>query len=89
MPAKHGNKQYYKGSGSGAMGHFEKGAYIIDPKKVRQFVVPDLMGFPLKPYVSHTANKSQIQCIKTVQDYIDRAGGGDLPLDQTSHQTLP
>ncbi|KAF7721028.1 hypothetical protein EC973_005538 [Apophysomyces ossiformis] len=48
---------YYKGTGSGAMGrHTKRGGYIIDWNKVRTFVVPDLEGFTLGPYVSRKTN---------------------------------
>ncbi|KAI8982484.1 mitochondrial ribosomal protein L27-domain-containing protein [Mycotypha africana] len=52
LTAKKGHN-YYKGTGSGAMGrHTKKGGYIVDWNKVRTFVVPDLEGFALGPYVS-------------------------------------
>ncbi|KNE57110.1 hypothetical protein AMAG_02860 [Allomyces macrogynus ATCC 38327] len=54
LSPKGGNKNYYKGTGSKAMGQFVEGKseYRIMPSKVRQFVVPDLTGFKLKAYVS-------------------------------------
>ncbi|KAI8068012.1 mitochondrial ribosomal protein L27-domain-containing protein [Gongronella butleri] len=52
LTAKRGHN-YYKGTGSGAMGrHTKKGGYMIDWARVRSFVVPDLEGFTLGPYVS-------------------------------------
>lgn len=49
--------------------------FIIDAEKVRQWVIPDLRDCPLKPYVSHTTDKTlaAIEAVKTVQDYIDRS----------------
>ncbi|SAM07618.1 hypothetical protein [Absidia glauca] len=42
-----------QGTGSGAMGrHTKSGGYKVDWTKVRTFVVPDLEGFTLAPYVS-------------------------------------
>ncbi|KAI8978026.1 mitochondrial ribosomal protein L27-domain-containing protein [Pilobolus umbonatus] len=44
---------FYKGTGSGAMGrHTKNGGYVVDWNKVRTFVVPDLENFNLAPYVS-------------------------------------
>ncbi|KAG0189673.1 hypothetical protein DFQ28_003101 [Apophysomyces sp. BC1034] len=45
LTSKRGHN-FYKGTGSGAMGrHTKRGGYIIDWNKVRTFVVPDLEGF--------------------------------------------
>ncbi|KAL7752022.1 hypothetical protein RI367_002550 [Sorochytrium milnesiophthora] len=53
LTPKNGNKNYYKGTGTGAHGrHIAQGTYIILPQKVREWVVPDLRNFSLKPYVS-------------------------------------
>ncbi|KAI8850078.1 mitochondrial ribosomal protein L27-domain-containing protein, partial [Chytridium lagenaria] len=52
LGAKFGNKNWYKGTGSGSMGKWtKKGEYIIEPHKVRKFMIPDLNGFELTPYV--------------------------------------
>ncbi|CAG8581479.1 14245_t:CDS:2 [Ambispora leptoticha] len=53
MTSKRGH-QYYKGTGSGAMGwHTKRSGYIIDWNKVRTYVVPpDLDTCEFKPYVS-------------------------------------
>lgn len=52
---KHGPRNYYKGNRARSLGrHTTKGKYIIDWKeKVPEYVVPDLKGCDLKPYVSH------------------------------------
>ncbi|TPX54997.1 hypothetical protein SeMB42_g00026 [Synchytrium endobioticum] len=57
LTSKDGNKNFYKGTGSGAMGHFVQGGrYVIDEWKRRQFVVPEgLSLFKLTPYVSPEA----------------------------------
>ncbi|KAI9188161.1 hypothetical protein H9P43_002552 [Blastocladiella emersonii ATCC 22665] len=54
LTPKGGNKNFYKGTGTGSMGEFIGGRwhFRVNPAKVRQFVVPDLTGFKLKPYVS-------------------------------------
>ncbi|KAL0085782.1 mitochondrial ribosomal protein L27-domain-containing protein [Phycomyces blakesleeanus] len=52
LTAKQGHN-FYKGTGSGAMGrHTKQGGYKVDWSKVRTFVVPDLQNFSLGPYVS-------------------------------------
>ncbi|KAF8467612.1 mitochondrial ribosomal protein L27-domain-containing protein [Kalaharituber pfeilii] len=46
-------KGYYKGNRTGSMGrHTRHGGYIIDWNKVRTYVVPDLKGFMLTPFVT-------------------------------------
>ncbi|KAI8364183.1 mitochondrial ribosomal protein L27-domain-containing protein [Blakeslea trispora] len=56
LTAKKGHN-YYKGTGSGAMGrHTKNGGYLVDWNKVRTFVVPDLENFALGPYVSRKTN---------------------------------
>ncbi|KAJ3137345.1 hypothetical protein HDU90_002132 [Geranomyces variabilis] len=58
LSAKQGNKNYYKGTGSGKMGRWTaRGRYILEPWRFRQWVVPDLSGSELKPYVSKEANR--------------------------------
>lgn len=51
---KHGPKNFYKGYGAKSMGHrTRRGGYVVDYKeKVPQYMVPDLEGCELKPYVS-------------------------------------
>ncbi|ORZ38150.1 mitochondrial ribosomal protein L27-domain-containing protein [Catenaria anguillulae PL171] len=73
LTPKGGNKNYYKGTGSGAMGSFVNGTshYRIDPTKVRQLVVPDLQDFKLKAYVSWSVHKDNYTVTK--QDYLDAA----------------
>eukprot|EP00042_Codosiga_hollandica_P030606 m.178827 g.178827 ORF g.178827 m.178827 type:complete len:95 (-) comp53404_c1_seq3:58-342(-) len=56
MSSKRGNKHYYKGKGANPTGfHTKKGGYIIDPVRKMEYIVPDLTGFELKPYVSFKA----------------------------------
>ncbi|OLL24604.1 54S ribosomal protein L27, mitochondrial [Neolecta irregularis DAH-3] len=52
---KHGNKDYYKGTGSGAMGrHTKHGDYVILPERVRTYVVPESFSTcKLTPYVTN------------------------------------
>ncbi|CAG8432872.1 4701_t:CDS:2 [Diversispora eburnea] len=57
MTSKKGHN-YYKGTGSGAMGrHTSRGGYIIDLRKVRTYVVPDLSNCEYKPYVTPEAKR--------------------------------
>jgi large subunit ribosomal protein L41 len=53
LSPKGGNKNFYKGTKTGPMGKFAAGKtkYSIDPSKVRQFVVPDLTGFKVRPQI--------------------------------------
>jgi hypothetical protein len=53
MPSKYGNNQYYKGCGTGSMGHFVGRRYVLDPGKIRRWVFPNLStdAIGLKPYV--------------------------------------
>ncbi|RPA95563.1 hypothetical protein L873DRAFT_1837101 [Choiromyces venosus 120613-1] len=53
LTTKQVNGGYYKGTRSGAMGrHTKHGQYIIEWDKVRTYVVPDLKGFELMPFVT-------------------------------------
>ncbi|KAF8242134.1 hypothetical protein K440DRAFT_566282 [Wilcoxina mikolae CBS 423.85] len=53
LTTKQVNGGYYKGTGSGSMGdHTKHGGYVIDWKKVRTYVVPDMTGFELTPFVT-------------------------------------
>jgi large subunit ribosomal protein L41 len=57
LTPKHGNKNYYKGRGSGATGVHRRDNFIIQEHKQRTFVVPNLQAFPLTPYVSPQAER--------------------------------
>mmetsp|Transcript_46124 Transcript_46124/g.88012 ORF Transcript_46124/g.88012 Transcript_46124/m.88012 type:complete len:98 (-) Transcript_46124:1682-1975(-) len=51
--SKRGNKNFFKGKGVPAIGrHTRKGHYLVVPWKIPEYVVPDLTGFALKPYIS-------------------------------------
>lgn len=46
LTTKQGPHNYYKGNRTGSMGrHTKYGGYVLDYKKVRTFVVPDLTDF--------------------------------------------
>ncbi|OZJ02294.1 hypothetical protein BZG36_05347 [Bifiguratus adelaidae] len=71
LTSKRGHN-FYKGTRSGAMGrHTKRGGYMIDWEKVRTFVVPDLEGFKLHPYVSRKAISPQGEGAFTAQKYLD------------------
>jgi len=58
LTGKRGNKNYYKGKGCRTMGrHTRKGKYILMEEKMPDYMVPDLLGFKLQPYVSHEQPK--------------------------------
>ena len=51
-------KGYYKGKGGTSEGRLtSKGKFIANPLKKLQLVVPDLTGFPLKPYIAMSVSK--------------------------------
>ncbi|KAF3907537.1 hypothetical protein AA313_de0202128 [Arthrobotrys entomopaga] len=53
LTTKQVNGGYYKGTGSGAMGeHTKWGGYKLNPAKMRNYVVPDMTGFKLTPFVT-------------------------------------
>ncbi|KAF4504770.1 hypothetical protein G6O67_008179 [Ophiocordyceps sinensis] len=53
LTTKDVGKGFYKGNRTGAMGRHNKyGGYLIDWKKVRTYVVPDIKDFKLTPFVS-------------------------------------
>jgi hypothetical protein len=41
----------YIGSGVGAAGTHENGSYVIDPERIRTFVVPDMNDFKVKEMI--------------------------------------
>ena len=51
-------KGYYKGKGGTSEGRLtSKGKFIANPLKKLQLMVPDLTGFPLKPYIAMSVPK--------------------------------
>ncbi|KAJ3012998.1 hypothetical protein HKX48_005973 [Thoreauomyces humboldtii] len=69
MSSKQGNKNFYKGTGSGKMGRWTaRGRYILEPWRFRQWIVPDLSACEMKPYVSKEANK-YLRRAHTFRDY--------------------
>lgn len=49
LTTKQAGKDYYKGNRTGSMGrHTKWGGYVIDYKKVRTYVCPDLAGFNVR-----------------------------------------
>jgi len=58
LTTKDMNKGFYKGTGSGSMGrHTKHGGYIIEWKKVRTYVVPELEGFKVRFPISISQGK--------------------------------
>ncbi|KAH7296132.1 hypothetical protein KP509_26G010500 [Ceratopteris richardii] len=59
LTSKTGPRNYYKGKNCLSTGrHTSKGKYILIAEKLPKYVVPDLTGFPLKPYVEHSTPKN-------------------------------
>ncbi|KAL3157217.1 hypothetical protein ABBQ38_001454 [Trebouxia sp. C0009 RCD-2024] len=53
LNSKRGPRTFYKGKGAESTGrHTRKGGYEMLKGKMPEFVVPNLKGFTLKPYVS-------------------------------------
>ena len=51
-------KGYYKGKGGTSEGRLtSKGKFITNPLKKLQLMVPNLTGFPLKPYIAMSVPK--------------------------------
>ncbi|KAI9346502.1 mitochondrial ribosomal protein L27-domain-containing protein [Obelidium mucronatum] len=70
LTSKLGNKNFYKGKGSGPMGRWTaKGKYLLEPFRFRQFMIPDLAGCQLTPYVNPNIPKSKSQFTHSVRDY--------------------
>eukprot|EP00182_Erythrolobus_australicus_P005116 CAMPEP_0185836058 /NCGR_PEP_ID=MMETSP1353-20130828/9017_1 /TAXON_ID=1077150 /ORGANISM="Erythrolobus australicus, Strain CCMP3124" /LENGTH=146 /DNA_ID=CAMNT_0028534799 /DNA_START=11 /DNA_END=451 /DNA_ORIENTATION=+ len=61
LHSKFGPSGYYKGKGARRMGrHTSMGNFKLDPNLVPNYVVPDITGFHLKPYVDHRTPKIKI-----------------------------
>lgn len=53
LTTKQAGHNYYKGTGSGSMGrHTKHGGFVVEWHKVRTYVVPQLEGFHMTPFVS-------------------------------------
>lgn len=58
---KHGPRFYYKGNRARNLGwHTRRGGYMIDAEKVPEWVVPDMEGNELLPYVSARTPKIKV-----------------------------
>lgn len=56
-----------KGYGAAGLGaHSKKGFFHINTQLVPKFIVPDLTGFELKPYVSR-----KVPVMRTVREYLE------------------
>ncbi|XP_051832005.1 39S ribosomal protein L41, mitochondrial-like [Antechinus flavipes] len=53
--SKRGPRTFYKGRGAKFTGFSKSGKFVMVKEMVPEFVVPDLTGFKLKPYVSYRA----------------------------------
>ncbi|XP_043838226.1 39S ribosomal protein L41, mitochondrial [Dromiciops gliroides] len=53
--SKRGPRTFYKGRGAKFTGFSSSGRFVKVKEMVPEFVVPDLTGFKLKPYVSYRA----------------------------------
>jgi large subunit ribosomal protein L41 len=72
MTGKRGNKNYYKGKGSGRLGSWTSGnKYILEPWRLRDYIIPDL-STDLKPYMSPTINPL-FKKSHSLRDWIENA----------------
>ncbi|XP_003757595.1 39S ribosomal protein L41, mitochondrial [Sarcophilus harrisii] len=53
--SKRGPRTFYKSRGAKFTGFSKSGKFVMVKEMVPEFVVPDLTGFKLKPYVSYRA----------------------------------
>ncbi|KAL4428091.1 hypothetical protein ABPG75_002180 [Micractinium tetrahymenae] len=55
LTTKQGPRGYYKGKGAAPTGHHtSKGGYTVRDERLPQYVVPDLTGVKLKPFIATT-----------------------------------
>lgn len=68
LNTKRAGKGYYKGKGGTSEGRLtSKGKFIADPLKKLQLIVPDLMDFPLKPYIARSVSRRPPE-VKAITD---------------------
>eukprot|EP01136_Pigoraptor_vietnamica_P044672 Opistho-1_new@21710 len=80
LTGKTGPIGFYKGRGAKSTGfNTRKGRFIVMKEKIPEFVVPDLTGFKLRPYVSRLNYKPKDLKPPTPEDYLElvRAKGVD------------
>nr|GMC50978.1 39S ribosomal protein L41-A, mitochondrial-like [Ipomoea batatas] len=60
LTSKRGPRGFYKGKNCIPTGfHTRKGGYVVVPEKLPNYVVPNLTGFKLKPYVSQCPTEAK------------------------------
>eukprot|EP01018_Ginkgo_biloba_P007492 Gb_11397 [translate_table: standard] len=68
LSSKRGPRDYYKGKNCKSTGfHTRKGGYVVMTEKLPHYVVPDLTGFKLKPYVAHGVSEEATSTNKTAE----------------------
>eukprot|EP01089_Gocevia_fonbrunei_P013238 TRINITY_DN3339_c0_g1_i1.p1 TRINITY_DN3339_c0_g1~~TRINITY_DN3339_c0_g1_i1.p1 ORF type:complete len:117 (-),score=18.25 TRINITY_DN3339_c0_g1_i1:81-431(-) len=61
VSTKHTTTKQYKGVGCRSLGrHTKKGRFIVMENKIPEYIIPDLTGCPLKPYVSRRVHKIKV-----------------------------
>lgn len=79
LTSKQAGPNYYKGYGGGAMGsHTRRGGYILDYSKIRTYVVPDLEGFHLTPFVSKRIEKPDTKVFAKGEEGMEDVGRGPM-----------
>ncbi|KAK4503275.1 hypothetical protein PRZ48_006703 [Zasmidium cellare] len=86
LNTKQGPHNYYKGNRVGSHGtHTKWGGYVIDWRKVRTYVVPELTNFSLTPFVAmriqkrrdnfaHTERKSPMDGKEYIRKWKEEGG---------------
>lgn len=69
LTTKQAGKDYYKGTGSGAMGrHTKHGGYVLDYNKVRTYMVPAIpRNFAVCPFPQLQYMYLYLYCVCSVQ----------------------
>ncbi|KAL4445315.1 hypothetical protein ABPG77_011140 [Micractinium sp. CCAP 211/92] len=61
LTTKQGPRGYYKGKGAAPTGHHtNKGGYTMREERLPQYIVPDLTGFKLKPFIATSIAKPAV-----------------------------
>ncbi|GAM87949.1 hypothetical protein ANO11243_059770 [Dothideomycetidae sp. 11243] len=93
LTPKTAGHDFYKGNRTGAMGrHTKRGGYVVEWTKVRTYVVPDVEGCDLTPFVSKRIEKpeatflppQQEEMMETEEETLEQIGRTDWELGPLS-----
>ena len=87
LTGKDGGRKFYKGRGVRNIGFpTQYGGYVVVPKKIQQYVVPDLTNFELKPYVSNRVDVPDSPGPLTGDELLEQIHAN---FDEISHREIP